>query len=120
MLQPENFDSDNDMFIRWRERNGNSSKKKTRVSPKELLLLGSLRYLGRGWAFDNLEESAFIARDVHRVFFHKFVEFGAMYLYPEFVVAPSTLQELRECESEYRRAGFPGCIGSTDATHITL
>jgi hypothetical protein len=27
---------------------------------------------------------------------------------------------LRECESEYRRAGFPGCIGSTNATHITL
>ncbi|KAI2488828.1 Plant transposon protein [Fragilaria crotonensis] len=70
MLQPENFDSDeDDMFIRWRERNDNSTKKKTRVSPIELLLLGSLRYLGRGWTFDDLEESTFIARDVHRVFF---------------------------------------------------
>ncbi len=27
---------------------------------------------------------------------------------------------LRECEHAYRIAGFPGCIGSTDATHIAL
>lgn len=116
MLQSENFDSDEDnMFIRWRERNNNSIKKKTRFSPIELLLLGRLRYLGRGWTFlDDLEESTFIARDVHR-------EFGAKYLYPKFVFAPFTLQELRECEYEYRKAGFPGCLGSTaDETHITL
>ena len=60
MLQPENFDSDDDMFMRWRDRNDDSSKKKTRVSPIELLLLGSLRYLGRGWTFDDLEESIFL------------------------------------------------------------
>jgi hypothetical protein len=60
MLHPENFDSDDDMFMRWRDRNDNSGKKKTRVSPIELLLLGSLRYLGRGWTFDDLEESIFL------------------------------------------------------------
>jgi hypothetical protein len=38
----------------------------------ELLLLGSLRYLGRGWTFDDLAESTFVRRDVHRCFFHKF------------------------------------------------
>ena len=27
---------------------------------------------------------------------------------------------LENCESEYAMAGFPGCIGSTDATHIPL
>ena len=36
------------------------------------------------------------------------------------MLAPSTLEELQDCESEYRSAGFPGCIGSTDATHIPL
>ena len=37
-----------------------------------------------------------------------------------YCIVPSTLQELRECEFEYRKAGFPGCIGSTDATQIPL
>ena len=105
-----------DCFYRWRE-DGVSNRK---VSPIELLVLGSLRYLGRGWTFDDLEESTFIDKEVHRVFFHKFVEFGANKLYPKYVTMPSTIEELRDCEAEYRSAGFPGCIGSTDATHIPL
>jgi hypothetical protein len=110
------------LFDRWRTpddryfNRGNNKK----VSPLELLLLGSLRYLGRGWTFDDLEESTFISRDVHRVFFHKFPKFGATILYPRYVSAPQTAHELQECEHEYRIAGFPGCIGSTDATHIPL
>jgi hypothetical protein len=90
------------------------------VSPIPLLVLGSLRYLGRGWTFDDLEECTYIARDVHRVFSHKFVEFAAVFLYPRKVTLPSTLEELKECELEYRKAGFHGCIGSTDATHINI
>jgi hypothetical protein len=82
--------------------------------------LGSLRYLGIGWTFDGLEESIFINKEVHWVFFHNFVEFGANKLYPKFVTMPSTIKELRDCEAEYHKAGFPGCIGSTDATHIPL
>jgi hypothetical protein len=73
----------------------------------ELLVLGSLQYLGRGWTFDDLEESTFIDQEVHRVFFHNFVEFGANKLYPKFVIVPSTIKEfLRYCEAEYRSAGF--------------
>ena len=34
-----------------------------------LLILGSLRYLGRSWTFDDLEESTAISRESHRVFF---------------------------------------------------
>ncbi|KAI2513545.1 Plant transposon protein [Fragilaria crotonensis] len=33
---------------------------------------------------------------------------------------PQSTADLRSCESEYAVAGFPGCIGSTDATHIPL
>ena len=61
-----------------------------------------------------------IARDVHRVYFHNFVEFGAKFLYPRYVTLPSTLDELKECELEYQKAGFHGCIGRTDATHINI
>ena len=82
--------------------------------------MGSLRYLGRGLTFDDLEECTFISRDVHRVFFHAFVEYRAKKLYPMYVSMPQSIEELRQCEHVYRIAGFPGCIGSTDATHIPL
>ncbi len=57
---------------------------------------------------------------MHRVFFHEFVEFGAKKIYPQYVTTPSTLEDLRDCEREYRNAAFPGCIVSTYATHIPL
>ena len=55
-------------------------------SPIELLILGAMRYLGRGWTFDDLEEATAISQDVHRVFFHKFIEFGSTTLYNRYVV----------------------------------
>lgn len=45
-------------------------------SPFELLLLGTLRYLGRGWTFDDLEESTSISEECHRQFFHVFIAWG--------------------------------------------
>jgi hypothetical protein len=41
--------------------------------PLELLVLGALRYLGRGWTFDDIEESTSISEETHRVFFRRFV-----------------------------------------------
>ncbi len=57
-------------FSRWM---GCGATKRV-ASPIELLVLGALRYLGRGWTFDDLEESTAISRKVHRVFFHKFID----------------------------------------------
>jgi hypothetical protein len=132
----EDDDRSNVYFRRWKtvelETNGGHRRPPPRkVSPIELLLLGTLRYLGRGWTFDDLEESTYISRDVHRCFFHKFCAWGAKVLYPMHVKVPKTLQDLRvkvpktlqdlrACEKEYSAAGFPGCVGSTDATHIPL
>ena len=39
-------------------------------SPLSLLLLGALRYLGRGCTFDDLEEATGIHEETHRQFFH--------------------------------------------------
>jgi hypothetical protein len=36
------------------------------------MLLGSLCYLGRGFTFDDLEESTFVSESSHRKFFHEF------------------------------------------------
>jgi hypothetical protein len=109
-----------DFFERWQEDRPDKQFRTIKASPIEFLLLGTLWYLGCGWTFDDLEESTFITREVHRVFFHKFIEFGSKFLFPMYVSVPSTLEELRDCELEYRAAGFPGCIGSTDATHIPV
>ncbi len=57
---------------------------------------------------------------MHRWFFHHFCAFGAQKLYSLYIKLPNTVQNFRACEKEYRDAGFPGCIGSTDATHIPL
>lgn len=88
-----------DPFAHWRlTKENESGKKKTKVLLIELLLLGSLRYLGRGWTFDNIQESTYINRDVHRNFFHNFTEFGATRLYPKYAMIPSTLEELKVSE----------------------
>lgn len=87
-------------------------------APIELLLLTSLRYLGRGWTFDDLEESTAISAEVIRCFFHRFVAFGADVLFRQWVSIPSTLDSVRLTSAEYRIAGFPGCVGSMDATNI--
>ncbi len=102
------------LFDRWCAKKANNKKS----SPIELLILGALRYLGRGWTFDDIEESTAISRDVHRVFFHHFVEFGSTVLYEKYVIAPVHLDEARSNMKEFEEAGFPGCIGSTDCTHI--
>jgi hypothetical protein len=62
----------------------------------------------------------YISCDVHRKFFHQYVKFGATVLYPLHVSVPHMVEELRDCKEGYDVAGFPGCIGSTDATHIPL
>ncbi len=43
----------------------------------ELLVLGCLRYLGRGWAFDDLEEATGISAETHRKFLHLFLIWGS-------------------------------------------
>jgi hypothetical protein len=79
----------NNLFDRWCGYKSNNKK----VLPVELLLLGLLRYLGRGWTFDDCEESTAIDKDVHRTFFHVFLEFGSTFLYKKWVLTPVNLPE---------------------------
>ncbi len=116
-------DQSKGLFDRWKTNSNcyeSENKNNKSVSPIELLLLGSLRYLGRGWTFDNMCDVTYISRDVHRKFLHQFVKFGATVLYPIYVSAPRTVEELMDCEQGYNIAGFSGCIGRSDASHIPL
>jgi hypothetical protein len=85
----------------------------------ELLVLRSLRYLGCGWTFDDVEENTAISKEVHRTFFRRFVEFGSTVLYEKYILTPVFVNEAKTHMREFKEAGFPGCVGSSDATHIT-
>jgi hypothetical protein len=104
----------NNLFDQWCGYKSNNKK----VLPVELLLLGSLRYLGRGWTFNGCEESTAIDKDVHRTFFRVFLEFGSTVLYKKWVLTPVNLTKALSNMKEYSVAGFPGCVGSSDCTHI--
>lgn len=88
------------------------------ASPIELLLLGVLRYLGRGWTFDDLEEVTCIGKETHRRFFRLFVDYGKNTLAKKHIRMPTTAEEAEDSGRQYANAGFHGAIGSTDATHI--
>lgn len=117
------FGSFNDLMVqireeKWFPNNDKCDCRGVLGVPLELLVLGSLRYLGRGWTFDDLEEATGISEESHRVFFHRFIKCGRNILFPKWVKAPSTEEEINDSISEFAMAGFPGCIGSTDASHI--
>ena len=84
----------------------------------ELLVLGALHYLGHGWMFDDIEELTAVDHNVHCVFLHCFIKFGSTVLFNKYVVAPVCLDEAWSNMQEYAAAGFPGCVGSADCTHI--
>ena len=81
------------------------------TSPVELLLLGSLRYLGRGWTFDDMEELTAISISVHCKFFHAFIDFGCTTLYSVHVSTPVNLAEAQSNMAEYTEAGFLDALG---------
>ena len=73
--------------------------------PLDTLVLGCLRYLGRGWTFDDLEESTGISEESHRRFFHKFVKECRDRLGKKYIVAPETKEEVEDCMAEFTEAG---------------
>lgn len=103
------------LFMRWMSCDAVGQK----ATPIELLVLGALRYLGRGWTFDDIEECTAVSQEVHRVFFGKFIEFSSTVLYNKYVVYPKNFEEAKDHMKEFTVAGLPGALGSTDATHIT-
>jgi hypothetical protein len=103
------------LFERWLGHKINN----VRCSPIELLVLGTLRYLGRGWTFDDIEEATAVGKDTHRNFLHCFTHYGSTVLASRYIVPPKSSAEAATHSVEFSKAGFPGCVGSTDCTHIS-
>ena len=75
--------------------------------------------MGRTLTLDDLEELCWINVDVIRVFLHVFLKFGRTGLYKRYIQMPAMTEDAAHHDTaEY--AGFPGAIGSTDATHIQI
>ena len=107
---------DHELFSRW----NNFDAVGDAPSPIELLLLGALRYLGRGWTFDDIEESTVVHEETHRQFFHVFILFGSTSLYEKHVVEPFDSEMVKSNMNEFSMAGLHGAGGSTDATHVGM
>lgn len=103
-----------DWFPRWTGKDCTGKES----SPLELLILGALRYLGRGFTFDDIEEATAVSEEIHRVFFHKFILIGSTVLFDKYVVTPVDVEEARTHMHEFSAAGMPGACGSSDATHV--
>ena len=90
------------------------------ASPVELLVLATLRYLGRGLTFDDLGGMTHISPETIRRFFHVFIEFGSTVLYHKHVVIPRTAAEFATHQSEFKTGGLTGAGFSTDATNVVM
>ncbi len=109
---------DTEDFRTWKQ--GSTNCHGIPAAPISLLLLTALRYLGRAWTLDDLSENACTSQESIRRFLHKFLDFGSTTLYQRYVLSPSSADEARQHMAEYTEAGFPGAVGSTDATHVIL
>ncbi|KAG7342072.1 hypothetical protein IV203_007164 [Nitzschia inconspicua] len=103
-------------FERWKE--GKTDCVGRPAAPLSLLLLTALRYLGRGWTFDDLSEATAISEEVIRVFFHRYIEVGSTTLFQKYVLAPTTLEHANQQGNEYAMAVLAGAVGSMDAPHV--
>ena len=83
-----------------------------------LLVLGSLRILGRGVVFDDIADFTGVSEHVVRDFFFAFIEHWSTVKFAHYVKMPTTEEELRTCEAEYAMGGLNGCIGSSDVCHV--
>ena len=57
-------------------------------------------------------------QEVHRVFFHKFIEVGGTVLYDKYVQPVTTKKELARHTAEFEMASMPGTHAFSDAKSI--
>ena len=90
--------------------------RKVRV-PLEIKILFCLRRLGRGLVADDVVELANAAASSWEAIFHQFVE-GMVNHYFTIWVKVHEGEDQVKCLQVYLMLGFPGCLGSGDATHV--
>ena len=77
-----------------------------------------LLYVRQNCSWDALSHLVNISPETMRVCFYEFIEWISVDKFHEEVYFPRNEAERDRIESCYAKAGFPGCIGSTDGVHI--
>ena len=72
----------------------------------KLLLLGFLRYIGRSWTLDDIEEANGIFREVNRNFLHTMLEYGSTVLFKKWVTEPALLRDISSQENYLKLLGL--------------
>ena len=88
-------------------------------TPTEFKVLASLRILGRGNCCDDISEMSMISPSSCNRYFNTLVTGFVSHFYRDMVRIP-TGQELADIMEMYSVLGFPGAMGSMDATHVRL
>ena len=83
-------------------------------SPLDIMVLGALRVLAKGWGFAEVQECTFISAEVHRVFFREFTAYCSRVLFPMHVYHPKNTGGFRDKSHEFGMAGFPNCVHDSD------
>ena len=92
--------------------------RRKRKVPVELLIMGSLAFLGGSISFENLPEVTNISSQTHRAFFDEFTDIGATKMYALWIKIPSTTEELADLCRPYNAAGLPGAFCSIDGVRV--
>ncbi len=71
-------------------------------SPLGLMILGSLRYSGRGWTFDDCKEATAVGEETHRCFFHQFITIGSTILVKKYINTPQSSSEIKSHIEEFQ------------------
>ena len=85
----------------------------------EFLFLGSLRYIGRAFTLDYIEEETDISHETNRAFLHSFLLHEITILYDKRVTQPATVT-YHSLFDFFAYSGFNGCIELSDGTHIGM
>jgi hypothetical protein len=82
-----------------------------------LLMLTTLHHLAHAYPFGCMKRETRISRFTQRRFFLDWVH-SLDSIKADFVHLPRDDDEIRRVEGEFRKVGYPGCIGSLDAVQI--
>jgi hypothetical protein len=86
--------------------------------PLELKVLGALRMVCKGCAFDAIAELSGMSEQTMHRFFHSFWAKFVIQFKDMWIKYPKTFAEASESMAMYAKLGYPGGAGSVDVTHV--
>ena len=94
-------------------------RERSTAVPLKIKLIVALRFLALGSQWDGMEDAVDVsARTCRSWFYKKFIPWMMKNKYDAYVKPPTTSEEVAALMVPWTEAGFPGCIGCVDGTHL--